>query len=515
MTRLIERGIRTAYKSEDRIEEGSDEKIINLIKSFKHESTLEHGSITVKVITDRGVTHELVRHRIASFTQESTRYCVAGTTKLTSANPHVHLTLAEFFAKRQSSKNGAWKRLKFKQLNEITGELCYSTVNEVFFMGVKPTITIETKLGYKITLTKDHKVYTDRGYLKAGDLCLSDLVQVNGTDLLYRNKDWLFHQYNTLNKTSVDIETEFGFNKSTIKKWVDKHDLPKKPASYWNKGREPWNKGMSEHDDTRILAQATALRELHWQGGNPTVLPVKQERIKKVSKSTYQHLVKSNCEICGTTESLLVHHIDENRENNSLDNLITLCTKCHQQVHSKNLQVTHLDPIISITDAGDQDVYDISMNSEDKNFIGNGIVLHNCNYSKGKFGGSITVIEPFFFTSDIEKYRLWSTACEASEALYLQLLEAGAKAQEARSVLPNSLKTEIVVTANVREWRKIMELRTSKEAHPQIRQIMCPLLAVFREKWRILFDDVGSTEHTHPAIHVISNPTNEEFPNEA
>lgn len=502
MTRLIERGIRTAYKSEDRIEEGSDAKIINLIKTFKHESTLEHGVITVKFITDRGVTHELVRHRIASFTQESTRYCVAGSTKLTSANPHVKLTLAEFFSKRQASKNGAWKRLKFKQLNELTGELCYSTVNEVFFMGVKPTITVETRLGYTVTLTKDHKVYTDRGYVEAGSLCLGDLVHVNGTDLLYRNKEWLFHQYNTLNKTSVDIEAEFGFNSSTIKKWVSKHNLPKKPASYWNRGRGPWNKGISEHDDPRVLAQASALREHHWQGGNPAVLPAKQDRLKKVSKSTYQHLVKSNCEICGTTESLVVHHIDENRGNNSLDNLITLCNKCHQQVHAKNLQVTHLDPIISITDAGDQEVYDISMNSEDKNFIGNGIVLHNCNYSKGKFGSEITVIDPFFFESMSHQYTLWATACEAAEALYLRLIEAGAKAQEARSVLPNSLKTEIVVTANVREWRKIMELRTAVEAHPQIRQIMCPLLEELRIRWPILFDDVGRTDHPSPAIHI-------------
>jgi thymidylate synthase (FAD) len=140
-----------------------------------------------------------------------------------------------------------------------------------------------------------------------------------------------------------------------------------------------------------------------------------------------------------------------------------------------------------------------------------------CNYSKGKFGGEITVIEPFFFESGSTEWKLWSTACEASEAIYLKLLESGAKAQEARSVLPNSLKTEIVVTTNVREWRKIMELRTSKEAHPQIRQIMCPLLAVFRERWRIIFDDVGSTEHEYPAIHIISDPIealNKEFPNE-
>jgi thymidylate synthase (FAD) len=207
MTKLIEKGIRTAYKSEDRIEEGSDEKIISHIKTLKHESTLEHGVITVKFVTDRGVSHELVRHRIASFTQESTRYC---------------------------------------------------------------------------------------------------------------------------------------------------------------------------------------------------------------------------------------------------------------------------------------------------------------NYSKGKFGSEITVIEPFFFKQfDSPKlvhnlYSKWEEACQEAENVYLWMLEHGAKAQEARSVLPNSLKTEIVTTANVREWRKIFELRTSKEAHPQIRQIMCPTLEAFRLKWPFLFDDVGNPEHECPAIEILN-----------
>lgn len=131
-----------------------------------------------------------------------------------------------------------------------------------------------------------------------------------------------------------------------------------------------------------------------------------------------------------------------------------------------------------------------------------------CNYGKGKFGSEITVIQPFFFTehtsnpTEIRKFDSWWRACLYAEKEYLTMLELGAKPQEARSVLPNSLKTEIVVTANVREWRKIMELRTSKEAHPQIRQIMCPLLAVFREKWTFLFDDVGSVEHECPAIEI-------------
>lgn len=128
-----------------------------------------------------------------------------------------------------------------------------------------------------------------------------------------------------------------------------------------------------------------------------------------------------------------------------------------------------------------------------------------CNYGKDKFGSEITVIDPFFFNKDSFTYLRWKSSCEETERAYLELLENKAKAQEARSVLPNSLKTEINVTANVREWRKIFELRTSSAAHPQIRQIMCPLLSELRKKWPVLFDDVGSTEHECPAIYIGDN----------
>jgi len=122
-----------------------------------------------------------------------------------------------------------------------------------------------------------------------------------------------------------------------------------------------------------------------------------------------------------------------------------------------------------------------------------------CNYGKGKFGNEITVIEPFFYTGrDVER-AAWVNSCEEAEHSYMTLLAANSKAQEARSVLPNSLKTEIVMTANPREWRHVFMMRTSNAAHPQIRQIMCPLLVEFRKQWNVLFNDVGSIEHSHPA----------------
>ena len=122
-----------------------------------------------------------------------------------------------------------------------------------------------------------------------------------------------------------------------------------------------------------------------------------------------------------------------------------------------------------------------------------------CNYGKGKFGAEITVVEPFFFERESANYIWWRNACEEAENAYLTLLRDGASAQEARSVLPNSLKTEIQVTANVREWRHILKLRTSREAHPQIRQIMVPLALELAKRWPILFGEFSEVEHPSPA----------------
>ena len=113
-----------------------------------------------------------------------------------------------------------------------------------------------------------------------------------------------------------------------------------------------------------------------------------------------------------------------------------------------------------------------------------------CNYTKGKFGREITVIEPCFWTQDDEKYQVWKQTIEQIEAGYNKLIELGATPQEARSVLPNSLKTEIVMTMNLREWRHFFTLRTSKAAHPQMREVAVPLLKEFQKLIPVVFDGI-------------------------
>lgn len=110
-----------------------------------------------------------------------------------------------------------------------------------------------------------------------------------------------------------------------------------------------------------------------------------------------------------------------------------------------------------------------------------------CNYrSRG-----MQVIEPFFFVGDDKKYRIWLNTMQACEDAYNALIKAGATPQEARSVLPNSLKTEIVITYNLREWRHFFTLRCSKRAHPQMREIAVPLLQEFKRRIPVIFDDIA------------------------
>lgn len=117
-----------------------------------------------------------------------------------------------------------------------------------------------------------------------------------------------------------------------------------------------------------------------------------------------------------------------------------------------------------------------------------------CNYQKDKFGNELTFIKPVFWEENSPQYNIWYNTTQKIEENYMQLITMGAKPQEARSILPNSLKTEIVVTMNLREWRHFFKLRTSEAAHPQMHEIAEMILKEFKKLIPIVFDDVGNIE---------------------
>ncbi len=117
-----------------------------------------------------------------------------------------------------------------------------------------------------------------------------------------------------------------------------------------------------------------------------------------------------------------------------------------------------------------------------------------CNYSNDTFNNRITIIDiasGFKYDLDNEvdaaKYEIWKEAMENAEKYYFELLKLGAAPQEARSVLPNSLKTEIMMTMNLREWRHFFKLRLSSKAHPQMREVAALIYQEFIKKMPVFF----------------------------
>lgn len=114
-----------------------------------------------------------------------------------------------------------------------------------------------------------------------------------------------------------------------------------------------------------------------------------------------------------------------------------------------------------------------------------------CNYSKdSKYPDGITVVYPVGIELGSYDYEEWEVACEDSEYWYFQAINRGATPQMARAVLNNSLKTELIMTTNLREWRNVFRLRCAKTAHPQIRALMTALLKELQTKIPVVFDDI-------------------------
>ncbi|MDW7773793.1 MAG: FAD-dependent thymidylate synthase [Desulfobulbaceae bacterium] len=109
-----------------------------------------------------------------------------------------------------------------------------------------------------------------------------------------------------------------------------------------------------------------------------------------------------------------------------------------------------------------------------------------CRYADSKFGNEVTFIKPLFYEEGTREYDLWQKAMEDTERIYLELLETSTP-QAARTVLPNSCKTELIVYANLTEWKHIFKLRTTKAAEPTMREVMIPLHEEFQHRFPQVF----------------------------
>ena len=123
-----------------------------------------------------------------------------------------------------------------------------------------------------------------------------------------------------------------------------------------------------------------------------------------------------------------------------------------------------------------------------------------CSYDKDKYGNEIAFIDPVYM-EDKEIYEIWKKTMQEIENGYIKMKQLGATTDMCREILPHSTAAEYTVTANIREWKHILSLRTTKHVHPSIRQVLIPLLKYFKEEMPEIFADIEYDEDFKPEYY--------------
>jgi thymidylate synthase (FAD) len=123
-----------------------------------------------------------------------------------------------------------------------------------------------------------------------------------------------------------------------------------------------------------------------------------------------------------------------------------------------------------------------------------------CSYDKDKYGNEIAFINPVYI-EDKEMYETWKKTMQEIENGYVKMKQMGATTDMCRELLPHSTAAEYTMTANIREWKHILSLRANNHVHPAIRQVMIPLLKLFKEEMPEIFDDVQYDEEFDPKYY--------------
>lgn len=619
--RLLEVIGRTCYKSEDKITPTTAGEFIRRIIKSGHESVIEHMCITARIICSRDCSHQLVRHRIAS-------YCIDGeaVTELTLQGGYARRTIRQLYEMKKTSHGRS--RLKLVMINCVdllTGEVVRGRVKDVIFSGKKACVEIETAEGYKVKATKEHRFWTRDGWKPLGEILEKDLeIAINGkpwvskdvlvdlylverktrsqisnqlgVDLcfvdwmlskygIYKNRNhkyrekitsfpdvsWVKREYLEKNRSQESISRELGVSISWLYDNVIKPNNLQKPHPN-RPGRKPGRgkKGMfSDESKKRISERMRGSNNPSWRGGISLGKDDVRSRITKELRKKVYEKDDYTCRMCSNRGGKLsLHHIipiwQAPDKVDCLSNLVTLCVSCHRKLNNKEHlfqdMFENLEPIkphsrsrkkmlrkniefvkvVRWREAGEIDTYDVEMLEPNHNFVANGFVVHNSqesqrfvDYQKKPF--SLIVCPSFFkdlgvleelsgpvvreYSGDRGRWNFagrwfdvdsafsdWANSVAYSYATYLRLRGKGIPAEDARSVLPNSAKTEVVSTFNLRQWRHVFRERAlNKHAQWQIKQIFQGLLELFDFHLPQVFGDLASLLNSSEKISQRNN----------
>lgn len=454
MLRVIERVARTCYKSEDKITDKSASSFVSSLVARGHTAMLEHENLSVKFIIDRGVSHELVRHRHCGFAQESTRYVRSSQLRtLCRIDDDVIALYEKGYSGLEISKISNHK-YSYEDVCRVLEGTDLNTSEE---KGL--ALFMEDFFEY---IDSPEKAYL-LGFILGGGYINQDSKQIV---IGYKEEDRWF----LLKMVRGLIRP--GTNSLCLKSSKMLNDL--------------MNKGIIE-DKTHKFREKEA--KLLWDSVPEYLIPDLLRGLLDSDGSIIFYDRKTAgdtklCDICfNGPEHLLLKISSWLRES------LNYNTEVQDYGQSEILRRIYItDPGVGIS------LFNLMYSNfkfpygHPKSIRGLGVLGKEVEFES--WGDPrFQVIKPFFFEHSPNLW-VWAESMDRSESDYSKLSNLGSSPQEARSVLPNSLKTEVWVTASLREWRSIFELRCSKGAHPQMRQVMIPLLLYLQGKLPPVFGDI-------------------------
>lgn len=448
----------------------------------------QHTYQAVKLITNRAMTHELVRHRVSSVLQE----CVSGDTLVLSyknrkAGSGKSWKVRELFNWKSDPKRKG--RLKLIRLRGVDANGCIIPVKikDIYRTGVHPVFIVTTRSGRQIKCTDTHRFLTEGGWKQLLDIRVGDCLKVNGIEAL-NNHEYLHQRYLVDNIERKQLALEIGVSDSTLGKYLAKLGLQKHKSMYPGRKAGHGVPGMHSLDERKAISKRMTKENNHkW-------LPIENLTIGGGRSRAERYLKHpGECCLCGSKDSQEAHHIDKNPKNNEEWNILYLCTACHKAQHFTQTTTVFNDPITTITKCElQEETFDIEIDHPCHNYIADGFVVHNSQrYVRYDKPGGIEFIKPIWLDAS-EKYdlatQLWLDHMQDSEDRYRRMLESELQPQQARGVLPNDTKTEIIIYASLSEWRHIFYQRTQGGADPAMKSLMIPVLQEFKELYPSIFD---------------------------
>lgn len=517
--RDIAAAARTCYQSQDKANPENDIKLVKNLIARGHSPMLEFADLTVRFNgVSRFLTHELVRHRLASYAQE----CLSGDTEVKKG-----VTIKYLYDRSKTCYGKTHNKTMNLRSVDDAGIIINNKMIDILYKGKGIVYEVKTKLGYTIKTTLNHFFRTPQGYKELKTLNINDEVMVNGRSYLIPTEiDELKRMYLKEGLSPKEIEERTGENYRIViyklkkigifvRKLNDKNKekynhntedsykrMKKTIKEQFGSGRIAWNRGLNENDHPSVKIQADALRTNHHDNGyddnNSVWVGDNVEISGGYSRSNRWFRISEGykCDICKKDKAIHRHHIDENPKNNSKQNLLFLCQECHTKIHKgwRSGYREHPDIIVDIKEVGEEDVYDIVMKNPHNNFVANGFIVHNSTrYVDEK---EFEVIVPphkdeneLCGTGDDVYENTLVQWLQSHEDAYKSLREKGWKPEDARVALPSSIQAQIVIKANLSEWRHIFFRRCDKFAYWEIRVVMLELLKWCQQNIPVVFDD--------------------------